>query len=390
MTSPARSDLVATARSLVPLIREAAGDMDRHRRLSDHVVSAVRESGLLRMRVPAQYGGYESDLGTVLAVTAELGRADLSTAWVVSSHAISSWLAAVHPDAAQDEVFARPGTMMCAVLSPTASAEPAPGGWTVTGRWAFASGAWHSDWAQLVAIAPGPDSTPTPLSILVPMGDLGVVDDWDTVGMRATGSVSLTADRVFVPAHRTAFLPPMLQDRYASERNADKPVYRVPAVAGVASAMTGPLLGTAQAAMETFLERLPGHGITYTAYEEQSQAATTHLTVADAAMLVGELRSHAERAANLLDAKAAAGEPVTLPERVEVRAAAGRVALLARQAVSTLAMASGASSIRSNVPMQRLVRDVQALSLHALIRPDTTAELYGRILVGLPPNTPFV
>ena len=380
---------MATAAELGPLIRADAEIMERDRRLSDKVVDAVRESGLLRMRVPARYGGYQTDLGTVTAVTAELGRADLSTAWVVSSHAISSWLVAVHPDAAQDEVFANPDGMVCAVLSPSASAEPATGGYTVTGRWSFASGAWHSDWAQLVAIAPTPGGAPAPLSILVPLADLGIVDDWDTVGMRATGSVTLTADTVFVPVHRTAFLPPMLQEQYASERNAGEPAYRIPAVAGVSTAMTGPLLGTARAALDSFLERLPGHGITYTEYDSQSAAPVTQLAVAEAALLVSEIRSHTERAAALLDSRAGRGEPVSMLERVEIRAAAGRVAQLARRAVNTLGAAAGASSIRTGVPMQRLIRDVQALSLHALIRPDTTAELYGRLLVGLPPNTPF-
>jgi len=62
---------------------------------------------------------------------------------------------------------------------------------------------------------------------------------------------------------------------------------------------------------------------------------------------------------------------------------------LARQAVDTLFYASGASSIQTNVPIQRFQRDVQALANHAIMHTQTALELYGRILCGLPPNTPI-
>ena len=62
---------------------------------------------------------------------------------------------------------------------------------------------------------------------------------------------------------------------------------------------------------------------------------------------------------------------------------------LARQAVDTLFYASGASSIQAHVPIQRFQRDVQALANHAIMHTQTALELYGRVLCGLPPNTPI-
>jgi alkylation response protein AidB-like acyl-CoA dehydrogenase len=41
------------------------------------------------------------------------------------------------------------------------------------------------------------------------------------------------------------------------------------------------------------------------------------------------------------------------------------------------------------VPIQRFQRDIQALANHAIMHPQTTIELYGRVLCGLPPNTPL-
>ena len=89
-------------------------------------------------------------------------------------------------------------------------------------------------------------------------------------------------------------------------------------------------------------------------------------------------------------AKAAQAHLWTLEERVRARADMGAAVRLAREAVDILADASGGSSIFSDVPIQRIRRDIQALSLHALMHPDTNAELYGRVLCGQPPNTQYL
>ena len=71
------------------------------------------------------------------------------------------------------------------------------------------------------------------------------------------------------------------------------------------------------------------------------------------------------------------------------RAHASAATGLARDAVDILFYASGASAIQSHIPIQRAQRDIQALANHAIMHPQTTIELYGRVLCGLPPNTPL-
>jgi len=63
---------------------------------------------------------------------------------------------------------------------------------------------------------------------------------------------------------------------------------------------------------------------------------------------------------------------------------------LAKEAVDILATASGGSSIYSDQPIQRIARDVNAVTMHALMHPDTNAELHGRILCGLDPDTLYI
>jgi 3-hydroxy-9,10-secoandrosta-1,3,5(10)-triene-9,17-dione monooxygenase len=139
--------------------------------------------------------------------------------------------------------------------------------------------------------------------------------------------------------------------------------------------------------LTNFFQRLPQRGIAYTTYGRQAEAPITHLQVAEAAMKVDEAEFHAYRAADRVDTKAANGEVWTLEEKALTRMDAGMTARLAKEAIDILNMASGGSSIYRKVAMQRIERDIQAVSLQGMIQPTTNLELYGRIRCGLEPNT---
>jgi alkylation response protein AidB-like acyl-CoA dehydrogenase len=387
--TPAREELVRRAIDLVPVLRKNAAWSEENRRVHEESIEALADAGIFKLRAPKRYGGFECDTGTLVEVAGELGRADASASWVASVYWIPTWMAGLFPDAVQDEVFATPNVRICGTLSPSAMAKPVEGGVVVDGKWGFMSGAWHSHWQEIVAIQVGPGE-PMPILALVPMSDLQIIDDWYTSGLRGTGSVSTVASEVFVPHERILPLPMVLQGQGASVSNADSAIYRAPLLPVASASSVGTIVGLARAAQEAFLERLPDRKITYTAYEHQADAALTHHQVAGAAMKADEAEFHAGRLTALVDAKCAARAEWTLEERVRARADMGQVVRLARETVDILASASGGSSIYSDVPMQRIARDIQAVSLHALMHPNTNAELYGRVLCGLEPNTLYL
>jgi alkylation response protein AidB-like acyl-CoA dehydrogenase len=343
------------------------------------------------MRVPKRYGGYESDTRTLYDVLVEVGRGDAAVAWVMSVWAIPGWMVGMFPDAVQDEVYSTPDVRVCGTLSPSAMATPVDGGLTVNGRWNFISGALHSHWQEVIAIAPTPDGAGMwPVVALVPMSDLTIVDDWYTSGLRGSGSITTVAENLFVPAERVMPMPFILNAQTASPANAALPMYRNPLL-GVANASTaGALVGPALAAKEAFLERMPNRKISYTDYEHQADAPMTHLQVAEATMKIDEAAFHGERITALADAKGAAGEAWTIEERARTRADIGAISKLAKEAVGILNDASGGSSIYSDVAIQRIARDLHAASMHALITPTPNYELYGRVLCGLEPNTQYI
>jgi len=294
------------------------------------------------------------------------------------------------PDEVQDEVFADPDSRICGTLSPSGTATPVAGGVVVNGRWQFISGAHHSQWQQIIAIFLPPQGEPYPVMALVPMSDLHVVDDWHTSGLRGTGSVSTVADAVFVPQERVLPLMAAVDGEPVSRHTADSGVYRVPLLPVAAASSSGCVLGLGTAAMEAFVERLPGRKITYTDYDSQRDAPLTHFQVAEAAMKLDEAGFHVQRLASTVDAKGAERAQWKIEERVLARADLGRAVRLVRESVDVLATASGGTSIYTDVPIQRIVRDINAVHQHALMHPNTNAELYGRVLCGLAPNSQYV
>ena len=121
---PAREQLVQRASAVVPVLQKHAAWSEENRRLHEESIEALADAGVFRMRVPARYGGYESDTRTLVDVATELGRADGSTAWTASVYWIPTWMACMFPDQVQDEVFSTPDVRVCGTLSPSALAIP--------------------------------------------------------------------------------------------------------------------------------------------------------------------------------------------------------------------------------------------------------------------------
>ncbi|WP_037914457.1 acyl-CoA dehydrogenase family protein [Actinacidiphila yeochonensis] len=387
---PTSTELAARAAGLVPVLREHADWSERNRRLSDEAVEALKDAGVLRMRVPARFGGYESSASDLLDVGIELGRGDGAVAFTVAVWWITSWNVGLFSDEAQDEVFADPDARISGTLVIGGTAEQRPGGIRVNGRWSFNSGAAHSTWKLLSVLAPTADGDPEPVMAVVPMRELRMIDDWEVAGLRGTGSVTVAAEDVFVPAARCLSIPAFTRGEYASKLNAGLPMFHTPLVGAVAASTTGKIIGMARAGAEDFFERVQRRPITNTTYERQADAPITHLQAGEAMLQIDEAEGHARRLAALIDGKAGSGAEWTLRERAYVRAVAGRVPRLGADAADLLAGASGASSLYTDQLIQRVRRNLQAVTVHSLHLPTATAELYGRVLCGLEPNTFFI
>lgn len=383
---PTHDDLVTRAAELRETLWADAPEADRQRQLTERCVAEISDAGLTRLMTAKRFGGFETDVRTVLDVVTELGHGCGSSAWVTAVYNSGNFMVGQFPDEARSEVWAdNPGARVALVLAPPkASVKKVDGGIVMTGTWGYASGSLHSDWIGLVVPVPAEDR-PVPHLALVPMSDLTVKDTWLVTGMRGTGSNTVVADQVFVPRHR--MLPYMpLVDGARFIDHPDEILYRT-SVSGVLQVfLLGAMIGEAQAALSYVLEKAPSRAIAASTYTSQTESVAFQIDVAVAATIIDTAQLHAIRVADTVDRAARLGEQLDIPARARLRMDAAHTVRICREAVDLLMTAHGTSAFAEFNPLQRIWRDVSMGSRHGGFGARIPEEVYGRAMLGLDPR----
>jgi alkylation response protein AidB-like acyl-CoA dehydrogenase len=198
-------DLIGAASRVAAIADEHAERSDREGQLSAAVVDALTREGLFGMWVPRSVrGGVELDPVSSLRVIENVSYGDPSAGWVLMASALAIGTGAAYlGDAAVDELFGgdrlpviagqgtRPGTAI-----------PQAGGFKLTGSWSFASGIKHATHIHTLGVIEG---TGEPRIFVLPVGQATLIENWDVLGLRATGSIDYRTDGVFVPDAYTHF-----------------------------------------------------------------------------------------------------------------------------------------------------------------------------------------
>src|SRR5215210_4668743 len=98
-------ELIERARALYPLITQEADEIERTRRLTQPVLSALLENGLYRSLLPKSLGGTEAPLEIFMQMQEEIAKADASTAWCLGQCSVCAMVSAYIDPAAANEIF---------------------------------------------------------------------------------------------------------------------------------------------------------------------------------------------------------------------------------------------------------------------------------------------
>jgi alkylation response protein AidB-like acyl-CoA dehydrogenase len=148
-TSPrSATALLDAARKLAPSIREAAGAIEQTRALPQPIFETIADAGLFLMAVPKAVGGHEVDFPTFVRIIETIARGDASAAWCVSQGSIfgGTYSARMPIEAARAIWIDVPRAVVANTPAATGKGIVAPGGFRVTGKHPFSSGAPHAAW----------------------------------------------------------------------------------------------------------------------------------------------------------------------------------------------------------------------------------------------------
>ncbi|MGC2199204.1 MAG: acyl-CoA dehydrogenase family protein [Stellaceae bacterium] len=382
------NEYVERARRLAPLLKEAADEIEERRELPERVVEALIEGGFFRLLLPRSLGGAELHPLSYVRVLEEIAKADPSTAWSLGQNSGCSMSAPYLDPAVAREIFGPPrGILAWGPDLPGAGRGVAvEGGIRVTGRWGFATGSRHATWlgAHVPVFEPdgtqriSPNGRPHVRTVLFPKSSAEIIDNWQVIGLRGTGSDSYRVDDLFVPQQYT-----FARDNPA-ERREPGLLYRFTSGMIYAMGFSNVSLGIAHGALAAFVElardKIP-RGARKTLREN-------NVVQSEVAQCEAKLRSsrafiHATLEAMWEDAER---DGDFAPDKHwQLRLAATWAIQQARHVVTAVYNAAGSAAIFNENPFERRLRDMHAGTQQGQGRP-IHFETVGQILLGLPPE----
>jgi len=372
-------DLVDRARSLQPLIAREADEIERTRRLTPAVTSALIENGLYRSLLPKSLGGIEAPLEVFMRMQEEIAKADASTAWCIGQCSVCAMTAAyLDPDAANEIFNVAPGILAWGAIAHEVRA--VPGGYQANARWEFASGSRQASWLGAHVRVAEPDGAPRRKkdgspeirTILFPVTDATLYDVWDVIGLRGTGTDSYSVDNLFIPEKFAALRddPSALRER--------GPLYKLSTnmVFGMGFAATS--LGVARATLDSAVDLARGKTPQGLKAMRENNSVQGLVGRTEASLRAARAYLYATAAEVWRDL--ARGDPITEAHRIALRIATTWTIHQSASVVDTAYHMAGATAVFAANKFERRFRDMHAIAQQIQAR-DTHYEDAGKAIL---------
>jgi alkylation response protein AidB-like acyl-CoA dehydrogenase len=380
------------AAKLVPALRVRAIETTRARRIPDRTIQDLWDADLFYLLRPRKFGGPAVRPDIAFQVADQLGRGDGSVAWIWSVMTIHDLFVALYPEPFQHEYWGKENTLSASSFSPGGTASPVAGGFRLSGKWSFCSGVDNAEWMFLGAIF-GPPSGGSPMPdiryVMVPRRECTMIDDWDVMGLRGTGSKSIALDNVLVPEHRVLSHAAMSQGTAPGAAVHDGWLYCAPVWTFVPFTISAPANGIACGALEAFIGEMKGRESSFD-HSALAKKPGMHLRLAEASAMADAGDLLYKRSFRETMDKLESGETLSLEHRARSRRDQGYSVLLAKRACETLLAGMGGRGLFEANPVQRAYRDLVAVSGHVVANWDAPAYSYGQIMLGGPPSEGFI
>ncbi len=358
------------ASAVARIASKHAQESERLGQLADPVVAALHENELFDMWVPQSVGGAELDPVESLEVIENLAYGDPSTGWVLMAAALANGTGAAYLEkSAVDELFGEGRSPVIAGQGTRpGNAVPKNGGFLLSGSWSFASGIKHGTHIHTLGVI---ETTGEPRIFVLPVEQAELIDNWDVMGLRATGSIDYRIDGAYVP------------DAYTHFAVTDVPkqggyLYRVGIVGFAGMCHSGWACGIGRRLLDELAENVRGRGGLDSPQGAsdafQQGYAKAEGTFRAARALVFETWGDIQETLK-------AGNELTTRQHTLMRLAMTHVTWAAQEVASFVYTSSGTAALRAST-IQQLFRDMHAGTQHLVASPPVFGAI-GRELAGL-------
>ncbi|WP_342387468.1 acyl-CoA dehydrogenase family protein [Salinicoccus bachuensis] len=371
------NELMASAKKVGVIAEQEAVEADRNATISKNVADAIVEGGLNRLIIPKEYGFPQIDFNTFADIVRTVGYHNLSAAWVTYFYALhNSWVAFL-PKNRMDEIY-EDGGLLADIFAPVGKVEKVEGGFILNGRWNFVSGINHSEWISVGAVYHEEGAAvPDRIGLCMRVSDLEVIEDWDSLGLRGSGSNSVVADNLFVPEDMVISFNEMMMNRkpYTPEVDEDYLYYNVSFFPAFYVGFPAMAIGAAERVIEEFIARTKKRRRFDGTNEGES--AKSQRVAAEMSLKLKSAKGLMKEYIEMLESDQGQYNPAEYNGiRVHIIQNCQDIAI---RAVATL----GASALAKGQPLEMIMRDLMAISTHVTSLYEDGIDNYGKALFGV-------
>jgi 3-hydroxy-9,10-secoandrosta-1,3,5(10)-triene-9,17-dione monooxygenase len=374
----AEQALLDQALALVPTLAGRTAATTAARDVLPETIADYHRLGILRIIQPRRFGGLQLRFCLFSRIVEELTAGCASSAWVYAVLGEHQWLLASYPEQAQIDVWGDdPTALASSSLAPRSVATRVAGGWRLSGQYPFSSGSSHARWAIIGAFL-GEAGDPRKIAyLLVPFGEIEIVDDWHVLGLAGTGSRSLLLRDVFVPDHRCVLLSELFTGTApGTEVHPDYPLVHAPRGLMVNYSLPPVAIALGRRALTVALEGLRGRvsrGITQMASSEFVQ-----MTLAEAAAAIDAATLTLWNGRQEAETLVASGKPIAAEHALRARRDMTYAQHQVQGAVERLVEVCGARSVYDTDALASIRRDVLTVLTHNVASRQTAMGAWGK------------
>ncbi|MCJ8158709.1 acyl-CoA dehydrogenase family protein [Sphingomonas sp. LaA6.9] len=355
-------------------IRQRRKDLHALGHIPQDIVARFQEIGLYRAFVPTQFGGGDMSPAEFLRIIEIISAADGSAGWVASFGFASKYLSSL-PAATLAELYREsPDVVFAGAVFPPQAAIAEPGGYRVKGRWGFGSGCMGASLIGVGIKIEGENGS-LPRMAVMPRDQVMIEENWDTIGMFATGSHDLVVDDVLVP------------EEYILIRGAapsiDTAAYRYPTMAMATQVLAIVGAGVAREAIDEVV-RLATRKTSITGAPSMADRPGCQIALAQMEARLCAARAWFYEETEAMWSRVCEGREVTPADIARLRIASTHIAKTGADVTRRAFEMAGTTGIFNSHPLSRLLLDALVVAQHAFMN-DATWQSGGAVLLGKTP-----
>lgn len=369
--------LMESAKKIGKAAEDEALQADIDATISENIINLIREEGIHKLILPKRHGGPQIDFKTFADMVKQVGYYNLSAAWITYFFSLHNAWVAYLPEHRQREIV-ESGGLLADIFAPIGHLEKVDGGYIVSGKYNYVSGIKYAGWVGVGALLQKEGSSEkTMTGFVINTKDIEIIKNWNSMGLRGSGSYTIIVEDVFVPEDMVIDLHGMAINRKpkVDDYDEDYLYYNAPFHPAFLVGFPAMSIGGAERALHEFKESSKGR-VRMTG-EQEKESPRSQRVLAELTLKLQAAKSLMNTYIDLLESDKVIDPSEFKAIRAEIIQNCVDISV---KCVLTL----GASALIKGHPVEMISRDLIAIGTHITSLYEDAIDAYGKHLFDFP------